>query len=294
MSTLPAAEIAEGPLGLEALHTWNGLTMNALNSFPRYNLTTINGLYSRAESEEVSDPAQGSIGEITYPSMPRGKTIVYNGVIEALSLPSLRAAITNLKAYFADTISEHFLTISPATGRGGVSWTGIGKAMALDIDEDQQRPLTAVFPHARGFSASIRLVDPRFYTSADPVSAAGGAVVGVTNLGNAPADPIFTLTGPITSSGYGPRIERTTPDARILTFKTSIAWAAFSGGQHLVVVFGRIPMAYSPELGGDFSTLVKFDSTWWDDGAPGIIPGSQQVSASHCAAWSVTYSHAVW
>jgi len=290
---LDPATIAEGPLGLEGEHVWNGLVVNVNTVFPRYKLKRITGLRSKPDSDDLRDPARGTIGEIPYPSQPRGKTIVYSGVIEALTLPSLRAAITAIQTAFADTKTEKALTLRPATGRGGIEWFAIGKSLSCDVDDEQLRGMNAVYIHAREFTFSIRLSDPRFYVTAPvEISGAAGATVAATNLGPAPADPVFTINGPITMDGF--TVERVGgPQPRILTFKPSIAFAAISAGRTLVVQFGRLPRAYSPQIGGDFTTLIDFASTWWNDESDGIHPGAQNIKVTE-AAWSMNFYHASW
>jgi len=290
---LAAATIAEGVLGLEAEHGWNGVVLNRKNEFPRYNLHRINGLHARAESDDPRDMVKGGIGELPFPANPKGKTIVYTGTIEAASLPSLRTAINTLKAAFSDRRNEYWMTVAPPAGRGGVSWAYIGTVLACDVDDEQVRGMSAVYIHARTFSISIRQSDPRYYGAAVVAPGASGATVNVNNLGNAPSEPVFTLNGPL-ALGSPPRIERLAPDARFLQFQDSIAWSAINAGKVLTVEFGRSPRAYCPQLpGSDFASLLAFNSTWWDDGVFGILPGGQDIRVTN-AGWSVTFNHASW
>lgn len=290
--TLPAATLAEGPLGLEGLHTWNGVTLNNNLAFPRYKLTRITGIRSKPDSDDYRDPAKGSIGEITYSSQPRGKTIVYSGVIEATDQVSLRTAGNALMAAFAETKSEGFLGIAPPAGRGGVAWFAACKSLACDIDDEVFTTMQSVFLYSRRFTCSLRMSDPRFYSTVPvTISGASGATVVATNLGTAPSEPTFTLDGAFAT---GPRLERVGgSDPRFLDFNDSIAWPAIGAGQHLVVGFGRTPFATSPEIGGDFAALIDFTSNWWDDEAAGILPGANSILVTG-RPWSMTFYPASW
>jgi len=287
---LPAATIAEGVLGLEAEHAWNGIIMNRMGVFPRYNVRRINGLHSRPESDDPRDVVRGGTGELPFPANPKGKTVVYTGVVEALSLPSLRVATNALKAAFADRRNEYWMTVTPPAERGGVVWTYIGSALACDVDDEQTRSLSAVYPHAREFSVSIRQSDPRYYASGVVANAPANTPLTVGNAGNAPSEPIFILDAPTSP----PRIERLGgPQPAFLEFGPSIAWAALAG-KTLQVEFGRSPRAHCPQIpGSDFAALLKFSSTWWDDGYHGILPGNQDVRVSN-AGFQIIFSHASW
>ena len=307
---LAPATLIEGVLGLEAFHTFAApgcpaVTLNDRSTvavatlpdgtiqrdvLPRYKVRRITGLRSRPDADDTREPVRGGIGELVYPSLQRGKTVVYEGSVEALSLESLRAATTTLLAAFSNTSSEGTMTVSPPAGRGGVSWSYVARSLACDIDDVQDRGPRAVYRWARNFTLSVRQGDPRYYTAGVNVGGASGATVGVTNLGTAPSEPVFTLAGPIAPPVT---IERLGPDPRQLVFATSIAWLAINAGKHLVVEFGRRPRAYSPEAGGDFAALLTFASNWWDEGVGGILPGAQDIKVTG-AAWAVAFNHASW
>lgn len=291
MSQLPAATIAEGVLGLEAEHVWAGFfVLNSNNVIPRYRLTKITGLRSKADTDDSREPISGSLGERPFPGQLRGKTVVYQGVIEAYSVPSMRAAENDLLSVMSDMSTETSMTIRPPAGRGGVEWTYWSRCLACDIPEEQTRDITSVFPHAREFTITLRMGDPRFYGAQVNGNGASGQTLALENLGNAPSDPTITLLGPVAAPIT---IERVNPDARNLVFADSIAWAVINAGKSVVVQFGRTPSALSPQTGGDFSPFITFASNYWNDSVYGILPGAQNIKVTG-AAWSIAFSHAIW
>ena len=293
--TLAAATLGEGVLGLEAIHNFNGAALNSLGGFPRYNVDRITGLRSRSESDDVREPNRGRSGEQPFASPPRGKTVTYEGRVQALSLETLRGACNGLLNAFADTNFPKWCTVSPHPSRGGVSFSYYARSLSCDIDDEQLRSgRTAVpSPYERRFTASLRQLDSRYFgPTVTSGTYANGSTQTVTNTGWAPAEPLFTLLGPI--SGSGIRIERVGgPDPRFFELADSIAWAAINAGKRLTVdFFNRI--ATSPEIGGDFTSLLQFNSTWWDDQVPGLHSGAQSIQVTGSSGWTVAFSPAFW
>jgi hypothetical protein len=290
---LAPATLAEGPLGLEALHSYRGVTLNSNKVFPRYRLKRITGLHSKAEADNLSDPAQGYMGELPRPGHKRGKTVVYIGKIEALSLPSLRVAISALKAAFSQDGVEDWVTISPPAGRGGQSIIYGARVLSCDIDDEISATMQDVILHKRDFTISLRQSNPRYFGDEVATGNIGNtSTVVCNNAGNAPVDHIMILNGPISSSFT---LQKTSPEAKYLTFGPSIAMAAVTAGMQIVVGWGAQPFAVCPQIpGSDFTALLTFASDWWDDGVAGLNVGNNSIVASGVGSFQVQWRHAVW
>jgi hypothetical protein len=290
---IPPATLAEGPLGLEGLHSYRGVTLNNNLVFPRYRLKRITGLHSKAEADNLSDPAQGFMGELARPSHKRGKTIVYTGKIEALSLPSLRAAIATLKSAFSEDGVESQVTIDPPAGRGGQQIIYFARVLSCDVDDEITTSMTARIPHNRDFAISLRQHNPRYFGDVVNTGNIGNTVpVVCNNAGNAPVDHIMILNGPLASTV---RVEKTSPQSRFLEFGPSLAFAAVTAGMHVTVGWGAQPFASSPQIAdSDFTPLVTFASNWWDDGVSGLDVGDNSIVASGVGSFQVQWRHAVW
>ena len=290
---LPPATLAEGPLGLEALHSYRGVTLNNNGAFPRYRLKRITGLHSKAEADNLSDPAQGYMGELPRPGHKRGKTIVYIGKIEALSLPSMRVAISTLKAAFSQDGVEEYVTISPPAGRGGQSIIYGARVLSCDIDDEISATMQDVILHKRDFTISLRQHNPRYFGDEVNTGNIGNtSTVVCNNAGNAPVDHIMILNGPLASSFT---VQMTSPQAFFLTFGPSLAMAAVDSGKQLVLGWGAQPFAYCPQIpGSDFTPLVTMGSNWWNDGVPGLNVGNNSIVASGVGSFQVQWRHAVW
>jgi hypothetical protein len=290
---LPPATLAEGPLGLEGLHSYRGVTLNNNLVMPRYRLKRITGLHSKAEADNLSDPAQGFMGELPRPGHKRGKTIVYIGKIEALSLPSMRVAESNLKAAFSQDGVEEYVTISPPAGRGGQSIIYGARVLSCDIDDEISATMQDVILHKRDFTISLRQSNPRYFGDVVNTGNIGNTATAVcNNAGNAPVDHIMILNGPIASTVT---VQKTSGDLKHLTFGPSIAFAAIDAGKQLVLGWGAQPFAYCPQIpGSDFTPLVTFESDWWDDGEPGLVPGNNSIVAIGVGSFQVQWRHAVW
>jgi hypothetical protein len=286
--TLPAATFGEGILGLEAWHTFRGLRLNDLTGvFPRYRLDDLPGFYSKAESDNNNELAQGFMGEVPLNSYKRGKTFTYNGRIQAYSLPSLRAAERAMRSTFSDDNSISPIDIAPPTGRGGVSWMVNVRVLTCDIDEEVITSLNHVIPFQLKFSISVRMMDPRVYSGAVQsfTGLDDGEAVSCVNDGFALAAPLIKVFAPITSPLT---VERTSAPAvklRLEHEKVEDAVTALTFG------FGPLP-GIQDGTGAFFQQYLTFDSSWWDDGNSGLVPGNNIIKATGCDHWEISYRHA--
>lgn len=291
--TLPAAARDDGILGLEGEFVFRSLTMNNRSAltFPRVIVDRITGLHSRADREAASEPKRGQIGEHHYPAAPRGKTVVYEGRVQAQSLVSLRSMERAMRGVFNDPIDAiHTMVHQPPAARGGVSWFYNARIMSLDITDEQTRgPGALPSPWQRLFAASLRMVDPRFFSSdliVSPLKSTGQSHT-VVHEGGAPTDPVIRLHGPL-----GTTVTISRP-GEVLEL-TGAQLATVGSGETLIVDFMAREARVNDDPAQDLSHLVTFGSTWWDDGKEGVPPlGSHAITVSG-GSWEVLFRHADW
>ncbi len=292
--------------GLEATHTWNGQV--ALNSnqggMPRFRLDRIGGLHSLPDIEDNREPAQGRIGERAWPSLFRGRTVTYEGRIFAATLNDLRVAESDLKAAFGTT-AEGQMVINYAPGYApgaGFAFFYHARCVQLEIpDEQAVAPYALPTPFQRPFVVALRMSDPRFYRSqlqtyntgslgtggiggiippiTPPIvlvaAGLGGSAV-VTNGGNAPTDPVITLVPGGTTQG--PNLTNQTIDKK-LQFKDALTIEAGINGD-IVIDFKQRTIQEIRGTGPPIDLRYQLDipnSTWWDEGVPGLVPGQNTI-----------------
>ena len=160
---------ADGALGIEARHVWNGLTLNDLTVWPRYRLRRIRGLHDLPDSDDNREPKTEQIGEIVYPSYARGKTVTYEGEVIGKTLQELRAGSHSLRSAFGPDIAtglnpERRMVIVPHPTYGTQQHTFQGQCRLCTVEDEQtQGPTRQLSPFIRAFVIDIRLADPRLY-----------------------------------------------------------------------------------------------------------------------------------
>lgn len=280
--------LLDGPLGLEATHTVNGFTFNdRAGGVPMAVLSSITGLHDMSDADDPRDPLTEQIGELPYPTLRRGKTIVYNGDptkaggIIAADLMQVRALASSFRAAASSTL-DMTLAIAPHPSFGGPTLTCFGRPSALNINDevvlDQHNP----WGDGRAFIFSFRMRDPRFFDLADPVdvSAADGTPADLTMGGNAPSEPTFAIVAP----GGVVTLENITLDKK-LTFLSTLPSGA------LAVDFASRTCSIGSD---DVAGYIDWGNTdWWDEDAVSLAPGSNSVKVTG-GAWAATAYPAVW
>jgi hypothetical protein len=303
--------------GLEARHSWNAqVLLNDVSVSPRYRLREITGLRSTADPEDNREPATGRRGEVTRRSWRRGKTITYEGQIEAQSLSQLRSGEADLADAFQELDAEGEMLIVPHPDLPDPPPPVLFRARSLSYEPGTERPGDRNDPRHMGFMqpfvVTLRMSDPRFYRAQQagpfesgaltsqiglrlpvvlPVTIpAPGTIAGtitVENEGDADTDPVLDIYGPISN----PVVENETVDAR-LTFEG----LTLSDGQLLRVDFRtrRILLEGSTDYR---SRLNRPASDWWDPDTPGLLPGQNTLhlrgeSANDPARVVCTFFHA--
>ena len=289
---MPTA-IADGPGGLECVHQVNGLDLGEQASFPRYKLDRITGLFSLPEADDDRRPRTAMIGEVTYPSYPRGKTIVYEGRVQSSDLQELREMSTALRSACGERSLELPVYITPDAAWGADHWGYYGRVMQLDMDEEQiVSPLDARGPYQRRFTLGLRMSDPRFYYKlaggAGLQSIAGATTAQVaTNSGTAPSDPVFTIVVP----GGTPDIVITNTDVPTSNGSARLRFNDVPSGTLVVNFATRTVVSDGDDAFATFDTVYN---QWWDELIPGLAPGANHLDVSGDTNWSVAWWHRSW
>jgi hypothetical protein len=279
-------EIADGPPGVEAAHTWNEtLILNTDRSagFPRFKVDRITGWGSLPEADDFREPRTARVGEFALPGNERGRTLVYEGRVQGgeLGTPGelvlMRRSIASLRAAFRQRSSEQVMVVTPHPVFGGPQWFFAARVLSLEVDDEQTRGPNAR-PWQREFTLSLRQSDPRVYVvgAVERALADGGVL---TNLGGMDTNPTFVLTVPVQG------------DASIthVGLGASIVLRDAAPGDYVVDFAAR-----SVTKGGqDFSGLIDaVASTWWHPNIPALTPGDNAIAQDNVSDWHATFHHA--
>lgn len=276
--------LAQGVLGLEGIHNITSrFDMNVLGSLPRARLDRINGLHSMADLDDNKETNYGRSGETFYVSETRGRTIVYEGRLQAASLPSLRQLETDMReaCSFARRTVGVF-TIRHFDG-GGVQHRFYGRVLTLEIDDEQTRGAGALpTKWQRQFTLTVRADDPRYEVVGADVSVSGVTEQWrtITNPGNAPGEPKFFVSGPILGGLIFERSGNFIP--RNLSYYIP---SLIPSGDGLVLDFATRTLSLQSD-GSDMDHLRDFSqSNWWDAGAAALNVGATDIRVQG-ASWS--------
>jgi hypothetical protein len=183
---MPVA-IQDGPLGLEGIHRFypgragaqdaaddtvdpwvdlNNRDVNPRNGGSRVKLDQIGNFRSLPESDDNRDSPAGRIGERAWPSLQRGKTMTYEGWVQSPTLQALRAYQTQLTRFLGDKNNEGRMVIRPHGDYGSMVTRFDARVIDLEIPEEQTvGPRHPMKPWQRPFTLTLRMSDPRFYSS---------------------------------------------------------------------------------------------------------------------------------
>lgn len=272
--------IADGPLGLEGVLLVAGLlTINETQNFPRYRLTKISGLHDIGDADLPVGTPNGVQREYAYPGMNRGKTLDYEGLIEAVDLQTVRQMAQNLRTMYSNRMVERVHQITPPTGYGTDTWRFMARCTSLEIDDEPPQSLNRLpTKEVRGFLLSLRMSDSRFFYETEIDSGTGAGPFTVANGGGAPASPDIYLTVGALSADDRVGIRNTTIDRRLeLVAHDSVAAGRF----HFDFLNRQI--SFQPGSTGPYgynfaAHLDPETSTWWDRDEPGLPPGSSSVA----------------
>jgi hypothetical protein len=287
----PPVSTLAGILGKEARHQWNdSVTMGDLTDSPRVKLDAIGGLQSLPDPEDIRESAMGRRGEITRNSFRRGKTVVYEGRVQARTLAALRQLMSELASGF-DSLAEGRMLVTPHPDYAeGFSRFYNTRALTFEPGDEELNPF-ARWQFQQPFALALRMSDARFYDpqalieSTGAIATTGGLTlpftppvtfpetsegagsVTVTNEGNAAADPVIDIYGPVTN-----------PTLSNLTLGRELAFEDLDLGAS---TFLRIDFATRQVLlegTSDYRSKIDWGaSDWWDSNVNGLEPGENQI-----------------
>jgi hypothetical protein len=167
---------ADGPPDIDAVHQWapatgtappalHAPTTDPLPTLPWIKVTAIDGWRDLPEIVDNRAPRTFGVGEVAYPARVLGKTLVYQCEIRAASRETVRNKLSLCLAGFGTDLNEGVMTVTPYTAPGGVVFTYTARVIALDADSAWTPNLGSYAPYRWGFTLSLRMSDPKFYTS---------------------------------------------------------------------------------------------------------------------------------
>lgn len=273
--------------GIEGLHSWTpaGASEPALTLGEGvYRIIGIIGLESLGDTEENADALVGAPGERQRPDQRRGKTVVYEGRIEAETKKEMREAASALRAAFADRSApgRMDLAVHPDDEElAGVSPKFLeAKVMNCDIPDQQ-----ATKRWSRKFVIGLRAGDPRVWEeSGESGEASLEATDEEVGLEVTPAldtrAPVLDLALPATVAAIGVTVTNTTT-GKSLTVNVPQGW----DGKDLTLDWSRRTVTDSG--GEDRSAWIDVtDDSLWATPYP-LIAGAKnelEIATSRFAA----------
>ena len=294
---MPAFTVAHGLLGLEGIHRLADLDRpqhpdRAAPDRTRPDHRPARPPRSRRQPRSQLRPRRRTG---LPPASRRGRTITYEGRVLARDLyDTARPHPRPPHAAAAGRLGEDDASSSAPTPRSAASPHRYdARVLALEIDDEQtighrddaDRLPTRLRPHLPLSH------DPRYYLVGADVTAGGaaGAVVTVTNPGNAPALPVFIVNGPVADDlRFRPARQRRRTQTALRRRRPRRRAAAPAGLHH--------PHP-RPRLsdGESFEHKRVFDdSNWWDAGAAGLNAGATQITVDGGGTWTCTFAPANW
>lgn len=191
--SLPGTGLAI-PWGIDAVFYYNGLTFNNRTTIDKIRITSIEGL----DDPDVRDTREDNVaedGETPYDAHHGGRTLVFNGKIEAFQRFKLRDLQEAIKSAFVD-LTEHplfFLTGNPTLDH----YIDCRKSSKIQWTEEQKDAGT----YYRDFQLTLRASNPRFLKyqahsqGMDPDSTRS---LPISNFGNYTSEPIIIISGGMT------------------------------------------------------------------------------------------------
>lgn len=290
-----------GVPGLTARHIWTDaagrtLTLNDaerdLSLGARFVLDPpIAGLHARADREIKSEPARSRRGQVRRHSTSGGKTVTYQGHVEAPSFPTISRARRDFDAAFGDDeMGAMLIAPHPSDPEAPPSYTYKAEVLAAEVVEDH-----ASSQWRWPFTLGLHMYDPRFFevtellletaalftshaalnlwsfTTSTPAWSTQSLALAIPYAGRAEGDPVIDLYGPVTAPRVANELAKTG-----LRFHE---WFVIAAGQFLRIDFGTREVLLN--IGGIF---YDYDiarnsalSDWWDKGVPGLVPGVTQT-----------------
>lgn len=287
-------------LGAEGVQAWTGadgsiLALNRRDLWPHYEVRRIPGLHRGGDFEAQSDNATQRTGEVPREGERAGKSMTYEGLVKARSLPDLLSAVESFQAAFADT-AEGTMVHSPHPDYPGADLptrTLHCRVLEASVDDEQAvDPHRSSFGYERPFSLSVRLSDPRYYHDAEtndhsatvivvggtsfpftpgdqlePPSTQGVELV-TTNDGSAPVDAVLMLQGPMRN----PIVSNETTGHFLRFIDLNLP-----DDQHFLEIDFHARTVKRPGVNVNVHHKIDPASTWWDRGVSCLVPGANTL-----------------
>lgn len=181
------------PGGIECVFSYNQFIFNDTSVIDKIRVLKISGL-DDAEIRDSREENPGSEGETAHDAFPGGRTMVFEGRVEAFSLKKLRDMQMAFRSAFVDLQEKplYFLTGDASTEH----YIRCRKSQKLQWDDEQTNGNTFFRP----FQLTLRASNPRFFRNKNKVitMAHSESNKDIFNEGNFRTQPVIRLTGQMT------------------------------------------------------------------------------------------------
>ena len=251
------------PGGVECVFSYNGLIFNDRNVIDKYRVLSIAGL----DDPDIRDSREDNPayeGETVYGTFHGGRTLVFEGRIEAYTLHKLRDMQQALRQAFNTIRSEeklYFLTGNSATDH----YIMCKKNQKIQWAEEQTKD-----NFFRTFQITLRASNPRFLrnrrkTVSMPFDSDGVTLI---NEGNYNAQPIIRLRGSLANVEFQ-NSSAIKADGSYETFKLKTGQTIAAGNYYEVDIANNTII---DRFGVNRFNTFDFTSDW-----PTIYPGGNNI-----------------
>lgn len=266
-------------LGVEGIHTYRSFTMNDLTEYPRAKVTAIPGLRSVPELTTTQDKATGRMGMIARRSDRVGKTVTYEGMLQAISLADLLQISDDMAGAFM-TQDENQMVVAPHPDDPNVATlptrTFWARPISCDISAEYAETIKN---HMKGwqtvFSVVMELSDPRLYhpTLNTLTDSSAPLSIAATNAGNTDTEAIITING----ANIEDLLLKNTSFA---VDKTLILDGMVTGDNVDTIIIDSKRRRIRKGNGDNLMEFYDPTSTWWDLGQEFLKSGANVVTCS--------------
>lgn len=265
-------------LGVEGVHTYRSFVMNDLSADPRVRVDAIPGLRSVPELVTVSDKASGRMGTVSRRSDRGGKTLTYEGVLQATNLPDLLSLCDDMGAAFLTT-DEHQMLVEPHADDPTVGLptrTYWARPTSCDISSEYNETIRNRWKGWETvFSVILEMSDPRFYfeTQNTLTDAVAPFSIGATNAGNCDTEAIITVNGANIE-------DLTLTNTSFANPKTLILDGMVAGDNVDQIIIDSKRRRIRKGNGDNLLEFFDPVSTWWDMGQEFLQSGANVITLS--------------
>jgi hypothetical protein len=287
-------------VGLEGRHSCGLMTLNNLTTWPRFKLEGIPGLRSLPDFDPIQDAATGRIGEVPRLGERRGKSITYEGVLQALTLLSFREMSALMPSHLASTDELKWIAAPhPSDPNKTVLPTRFFHARTVEATVSEtwhEHMRTKERGFIAPFSVVLRLSDPRYYHGDEKVyqsstlatTTAWGIPITPDGETDSPSDQMVSLdvandgnyhtesliTVSVNSGASDPIINPVVvnnTDGVFIRFRE----LTLDPGEGITIDSRRRRVVRFN--GNNQRHKIDPTSTWWDRGVPNLKPGTSKI-----------------